>query len=175
MWIAFTSAPGRGATDRLLAGLAETLADDGLRCVGVVQENRERQDGRAPDMDLRLLPDGERLRISRLLSPGASGCRLDADALERSVARVGQVLAAGGDLLIINKFGEREAAGGGFREVIGAALVQDIPVLVGVNGSGATEFGAFADGLATKLPPDPEALRAWALSARDRRNAAASA
>jgi hypothetical protein len=66
-------------------------------------------------MELTVLPRGPALCISQDLGAGARGCQLDPGALERAVARVDMSLAEDApELLIVNKFGKREAEGHGF-------------------------------------------------------------
>ena len=165
MMIAYTMAPGRGDTDLVLRAVAAEMAARGLRCCGTVQINTEAADAGPCDMDVRVLPDGPVLRISQHLGREARGCRLDPAALEEAVARVMSMLAAGPDLLIVNKFGKHEAEGRGFRDVIGTALALDVPVLVGVNGLNLPAFMAFAGGMAERLSPDRAALAAWCAGA----------
>lgn len=165
MNLACTMAPGRGDTDLMLAGLAATLAARGLSVCGTVQINTDRADAGPCDMDVRVLPDGPVLRISQNLGAQARGCRLDPAVLETAVGLVSARLEAGADLLIVNKFGKHEAEGRGFRNVIAQALARDIPVLVGLNSLNLAAFDAFAEGLATRLPPEPGALARWATAA----------
>lgn len=160
MQIGYTVAPGRGDTDLLLAGLADAVAARGVRTVGTVQINSDCEGEGPCDMDVRVLPDGPVLRISQSLGIGARGCRLDPGALETAIghcdARLGEA-----DLLIVNKFGKQEAAGRGFRGLIGEALAQDIPVLVGLNRLNQDAFHAFTDYAAIEIAPKPDALLAW--------------
>lgn len=165
MRIAYTMPAGRGATDVLLAGLAGRLAARGLRLAGLVQVNTDRPGGGPCDMDVRVLPDGPVLRISQNLGAGARGCRLDPDALETAVSAARTRLEAGADLLIVNKFGKQEAAGGGFRPAVADALEREVPVLVGLNALNREAFEAFTGGLAEELPGEAEALDAWVLEA----------
>ncbi len=164
MHIACTTTAGRGDTDRLLASLAERLAEEGLVASGVVQINTNCGPDRPCDMDVAVLPAGPTFRISETRGPGARGCRLDPDALERSVAEVAARLTAETDVLIINKFGKHEAEGRGFRDVIARALELEVPVLVGVNGLNLDAFSTFAGGMETRLPPEPDALLDWVRS-----------
>lgn len=161
MNIAYTMAPGRGDTDLILFGLARRLAARGLRCCGTVQINTERPGAGPCDMDVKVLPEGPVLRISQDLGRDAHGCRLDPLALETAVGIVMTRLAAGADVLIVNKFGKHEAEGRGFREAIAEALARDIPVLVGVNRLNLAAFEEFSGGLAVPLPPQEDALCAW--------------
>ena len=161
MNLAYTMASGRGDTDLILFKLATVMAARGLRCCGTVQINSERGDTGPCDMDVRVLPDGPILRISQDLGRASHGCRLDPAALETAVGLVSASMGQGSDLLIVNKFGKHEAQGRGFRTVIAEALSKGIPVLVGINALNLSAFEEFAEGLATRLPPEPTALESW--------------
>ena len=160
MRIAYTVAPGRGDTDLLLARIADDLAQQGIRTVGTVQINTACGEDGPCDMDVRVLPEGPVIRISQSLGAGSRGCRLDPGALETAIGLCEARLEAA-DLLIVNKFGKQEASGRGFRGLIGEALAQDKPVLVGLNRLNHDAFHAFTGGEAVPVDPDLEALRAW--------------
>lgn len=164
MQIAYVTLSGRGAIDRLLAQAVGQLEAAGLALAGTVQTNIDRADRPLCDMDLRLLPDGPEVRISVDRGPEARGCRLDADALERSVMWTEAALRRA-DLLVVNKFGKQEAEGRGLTTAIAKALEQGIPVLVGVNGLNLQPFLDFAGQLATPLPASAEAITEWCLAA----------
>lgn len=164
MRMGYTMAPGRGDTDLLLAGVADTLMLAGVRLCGTVQINTA-CDGDGPcDMDVQVLPDGPIIRISQSLGPGARGCRLDPGALETAIAEC-ELRLGGSSLLIVNKFGKQEALGRGFRGLIGEAMIREIPVLVGLNGMNRQAFEDFTDGAAEAVAPDRESLVNWARSA----------
>jgi glycosyltransferase involved in cell wall biosynthesis len=163
MNLAYTMAPGRGDTDLILHRLASRLAARGFRCCGTVQINSERADAGPCDMDVQVLAGGPVLRISQDLGPLARGCRLDPAALETAAGLVSASLARGADILIVNKFGKHEAEGRGFRTVIAEALALGIPVIAGVNALNLPAFEQFAEGLASRLPPDCDALVDWAI------------
>jgi len=155
-----------GGTDFLLARTAEALRGRGVQLAGVVQTNTERGDRLRCDMHLTVLPSGKKIRISQDRGEGARGCHLDHGALEDAVAHVEHaILSCTPDLVIINKFGRREAQGGGFVPVICAALEAELPVLVGVNNLNRTQFDAFACDLARALPPEDDALLEWCFRA----------
>lgn len=163
MHLAYVMTEERGATDRLLSDLAAELQADGVRLAGIVQTNTECFDNRLCDMDVRVLPDGETIRISQSLGAGARGCRLNPGALETAVSQVAHSLqgATRPDLLIVNKFGKHEADGRGMRSVIGEAMAMGIPVLTGVNRLNEDKFLAFTENAARKLQPRAAALREW--------------
>lgn len=161
MYLAYITTTDRGATDRLLSAAAEQLLRSGAQLSGVVQTNTECADDSKCDMDVRVLPKGETIRISQSLGTQSRGCRLDPAALERAVGYVTASLADAPQLLIINKFGKHEADGRGFRPVIAEALALDIPVLVGVNGLNKEKFEEFTDGTAEQVEPEIEAITEW--------------
>lgn len=150
MRLATLTLPGRGETDRLLAGLAARLLAQGVPLAGAVQFNVEC--GEDCEMEVQVLPDGPILGISQKLGPGSEGCRLDAGALEQAVAEVAARMA-GARLLIVNKFGKHEAEGRGFRSLIAEALASGLPVLLGVNQMNMHSFQAFAGDMAEPLTP----------------------
>ena len=160
MRIAYTMAPGRGDTDLLLAGIAESLEVKGFRTCGTVQMNTACGEDGPCDMDVKVLPDGPLIRISQSLGKGSRGCRLDPGALETSIALCEERLETA-DLLLVNKFGKQEASGRGFRGLIGEALARDLPVLVGLNALNKAAFHEFAGDAAVALPPEEEALMVW--------------
>lgn len=161
MNLAYVTTTDRGATDRLLSAVAEHLLASGAKLAGVVQTNTECADSSKCDMDVRVLPEGETIRISQSLGAQSRGCRLDPAALEQAVGYVTASLADAPQLLIINKFGKHEADGRGFRPVIAEALAQDIPVLVGVNGLNSEKFRDFTGDEAEQLTPDLRAISEW--------------
>lgn len=134
-----------------MAGLARRLAAQGLRLAGAVQTNLDRGADCACDMELTVLgSDAAPIRISQSLGAGSQGCRLDADALERTAALAARGLA-GADLALVNKFGKQEAAGRGFRDFIAAALEGEIPLLIAVAPALVPAFAEFAGDYATPL------------------------
>lgn len=160
MKLAYVTLQGRGRTDALIAEVAALLAADGLRLAGTVQSNHERPDRRKCDMDLAVLPDGPIVRISEDRGDLARGCTLDSGALEQTVVAVQQRLD-GAEVLIVNKFGKREAEGKGLVPVIAEALERGIPVLIGVNGLNLAAFLVFAGEDVIALPTDAPSVAAW--------------
>lgn len=167
MHLSYVMTQERGATDKLLSALAERLEADGLRLAGIVQTNTECYDSELCDMDVRVLPAGETIRISQSLGPEARGCRLNPEALERAVGQVSAGLAEdpAPQVLLVNKFGKHEADGRGMRPVIGEALARGLVVVSGVNRMNVEAFKAFSEGLAQEAEPDVEALAEWVHSA----------
>lgn len=168
MRLAYTMSDVPGRMNAALKGLAEALQAEGMRAVGAVQINRDAASGTDTkcDMDLLILPDGPRVCISQSLGPGATGCRLNTESLELSVHRAAQRLAEGADVLIANKFGKHEGEGRGFRDLIAAALMQEVPTVVGTTETSLPAFLDFAGGLAEEVACDEAALLSWCRTAQ---------
>lgn len=150
-----------GSADKVFAELNQKLSTEGQRVVGTIQRVGENKTGRYCDMLVEVLPGGELLKINQQLGEGARGCRLDVSALESAIAMVEQEFAKGADLLIINKFGKHEGEGRGFRNLIGEALEQDVPVICGVNELNKPAFDEFAGPFAEYLPNDLAEIANW--------------
>ncbi len=164
MRLGYITSPDRGETDLRLSRLADALMARGMAVAGAVQTNSDCPDTGGCDMDLRVVPDGPVIRISQRLGEGSKGCRLDPGALEMAVAEVGRRMT-GARVLILNKFGKHEAEGRGFRDLIGEALSEGIPVLVGVNTKNIGAFEAFAGDVAERVDGPERALMDWVLAA----------
>ena len=166
-------AKGRSGADALLAAVAGQLADDGWALAGALQTGtgpKAVDEVAHAQMDLAVLPDGPAIRISQIIGAPASGCRLDPSALEQVVGLVEASFDARHDrlpaLLVVNKFGRQEAAGRGFRPLIGRALAQGVPVLTVVSPAHLTALRDFGGGLEHLLAPDAAAILAWCRTQR---------
>lgn len=162
MKIGYVKISERGEMNRLLAALAEEMEAKGRRLAGAVQYDIECAPEGKCDMDLRILPEGQIVRISQSLGEGSRGCRLDPVALEEAVGLTeGQLTTGQPDVVIINKFGKHEAEGRGFRSTIALALEKEVPVLVGVNETNYPAFDEFTGGAAENAGDSLQALRDW--------------
>lgn len=161
MKIAYTMAHGRGELDLLLSELAEQLKLRGVRTRGIVQTNTGCETNHRCDMDVRILPDGPTVRISQYLGKEARGCRLDADAMANSIARVERSMDAPYDVFLLNKFGKQEAEGRGFRDLLAEAVDNGATIIAGTNPLNAAVFEEFSGGMATCVAPNIDALLAW--------------
>jgi nucleoside-triphosphatase THEP1 len=161
MQLAYVLSGEGKAVNEALAALAASLMDSGLNVIGTTQIDTPRPKSHKCDMDVRVLPSGEVIRISQDLGVNSRGCQLDPSALEAAVAMTSARLE-GADVLIINKFGKHEAEGRGFRDVIAQAVMRDIPVIVGMNGLNVEAFMTFCDDEAVAVDASLPALLDWA-------------
>lgn len=164
MSLAYVTMTGRGRIDDLIAEVVDALSARGLRLAGTVRATAADPRAHPCDMDLRVLPDGRRFRISQPLGTAAKGCRLDGGVIE-SIASAVEQRMPGADLLIINKFGKLEAHGRGLCPAIAMAVEMGLPTLVGVNEMNLPGFVAFSGGVAASLAPDRNAILDWCAAA----------
>ena len=163
MDIRYVSSDQDQQTNLVLSTVAERAAAEGIRLAGTVQPVMGDAPQQKCEIVLRLLPDGPIRNISLDLGPGATGCRLDAGALEQAVLEV-QDRMAGAEGLIVNKFGKQEAAGRGLVDLIGQACAAGLPVLVGVSPEWREAFLAFASGAVVTASITNDAVRELGLA-----------
>lgn len=143
--------------DALLRDFATELNMRGIRVVGLVQA------GQCADSSLSavLVHNGEKLLLAQDPDPSATGCRLDLARLSKAGERIAAAFDDGADLLIINRFGKREAGGDGLAYLIDRALDADIPVVIAVSSERFNDWVKFAAGMSVKLACDRHALDQW--------------
>lgn len=147
--------------NRLLADFARALMRRGIRVQGLVQQRAAA--GRRCDGDVFLfdLDGADDFRISQDLGSEATCCRVDSGAVAEASAVLRRGLAAGADLLVVNKFGKLEAEGGGFADEILTAAAGGMAVVTTVHRRHLEAWRRFCGGLASELPPRAEALDEW--------------
>lgn len=151
MLVALLSA-NRGEADATMSTLSRRLEAEGYRLSGLVQNNVARAGRCRCDMVLRDLASGRELGISQDLGDGARGCRLDHGALETAAGWVEASISPDIDVLLLNKFGRREAEGAGMRAPIVAAVGLGIPVIVGLAPENREAWDVFCGGAGEVLP-----------------------
>ena len=141
---------------RFVAGLERDV-----RLAGVIEDPAPAAEGPCSGGDLRSLGDGRRFPLMQDLGPGAVACRLDAGGVVSAAEAVQQGIAAGCDLVILNKFGKIEAERSGLAPAFASAIDAGLPILTSVSPKFAEAWDRFATPLYIVLPPDAEALDAW--------------
>jgi hypothetical protein len=139
------------AFEAFLEAAAETMAKDGVRLAGLIHQSRPNADRRKCDLYVKDLATGEVHGISDDRGPLARGCMLNTDSLLRAGEAARRGLSPQIDLLVLCKFGKTEAAGGGLRSLVSAALELSVPVLIGVPAVNLEAFRDFSGGLAHEV------------------------
>jgi hypothetical protein len=114
--------------DGLLRRFVAVQVGKGRTIGGLLQTSEPRASGGKKRffLDLR---SGESFSISQDLGPSSQSCSVDTAGVAQASAVLRQALADRVDLAVVNRFGELEAAGGGFAAEILALADAGIPVL----------------------------------------------
>lgn len=135
---------------------------------GAVAEDHGLADRACAAGFLRSLGNGEKFQIFQDLGPGSETCHLAGAGALSAAAAVRRDIAAGCDLVVLNKFGKLEAEGGGLRDAFAAAIEAGIPILTSVSTRFATAWERFAAPLFVVLPADVDRIDAWWQAVRPR-------
>lgn len=147
--------------DAILTKVAHDLRRAGVKIAGAVQHNTNDGDRCRCDMILEDLESGQLIEISEYRGPESRACRLDPRALEEVVGLAASTIENGVEILIVNKFGKREAEGRGFLPLIDAALEKGAAVLVAVNESNIDAWNAFASDFDERLEACEVSIKRW--------------
>jgi hypothetical protein len=154
----------RGAPNAEIQVILRALADQwrqDVRLAGLVAEDHGLADRHCQAGYLRNLTTGARFSIFHDLGPGVAMCHLDGIGAVAAAAGVQSDIAAGCDLVLLNKFGKLEAAGGGLTGAFRAAIIAGVPLLTSVSPAHDEAWRRFVDQEYAVLPPDPAALDLW--------------
>ena len=160
--------------DPVLADGVALLRKRGVAVGGQLQRFGARLPNGKRSMWLDDIATGLTIRLDRPRGAGAIACMLDPDALARAAYLLQQTIAAGADLVIINRFGNAEAEGRGTRAEFAEAICRGAAVLVAVRFNLLDDLEGFLGGPAHLLLPSPEAIADWGAHAADRRRAEAA-
>jgi nucleoside-triphosphatase THEP1 len=147
--------------DSLLASFAQKLRNDGRRLGGVVQRNWRNDCGSAKLMEVIDLRTERKIPICQNLGPNATSCKLDEAGLADAAQAIHDALTGDVELVIINKFGKREAQGRGLRAEIAEAIVAGVPLLTAVSEKTYAAWRSFTGDFGTTLLCDDATLHDW--------------
>jgi nucleoside-triphosphatase THEP1 len=152
--------PGDNA-EAVLDQAVEQLRRRGVRVAGLLQHSLRESEAERCRIVLENLATGTQFDLSQNLGSGSQACSLDAQVLADATSAIRDALAGDAQLVVINKFGALEAAGGGFRSEILQVVEAGIPLLTSVSHRFLPEWQAFVGELACDLPANSDAILAW--------------
>jgi len=88
-------------------------------------------------------------------------CHLDGIGAVAAAAAVQSDIAAGCDLVLLNKFGKLEIAGDGLASAFRAAITAGLPLLTSVSPAHNEAWRRFLGQVFAVLPADPAAIELW--------------
>ena len=100
------------------------------------------------------------------LGPGVADCHLDGIGAVAAATTVERDIAQSCDLVLLNKFGKLEAAGGGLAGAFRVALAAGVPLLTSVSPAHDEAWRQFAKREFAILPADPAAIDLWRRAAQ---------
>ncbi len=151
---------GDADVDALLAELAASLRQQGRRVRGLIMTYPEGRDSCAAPMVLVDIDTGSSYPVSQPLGSGSTACRADVQGFARASHVLRDALLDPPELVISNRFGGLEAAGGGFAAELLELLSQGVPVLTAVAPRHLAVWNRFT-GDAPVLPASRTAVAGW--------------
>lgn len=152
---------GSGRADALLAAIVAAQRQRGRHLCGLTMSYVGGDvNGCAREMLLVDLQTAREYLVSQPLGSGSRGCRADPQGFARASEVLRLAADAAPDLVISNRFGGLEAAGGGFCAELLELMVRDIPLLTVVSERHVEAWQRFS-GDAPLLPADAAAVDAW--------------
>jgi hypothetical protein len=159
----------RGAANAEIQEIFRELADQwrpDVQLAGLVAESHGLPDRHCQAGYLRNLATGARYSIFHDLGPGVTDCHLDGIGAVAAAATVQRDIAESCDLVLLNKFGKLEAAGGGIAGAFRAALAAGFPLLTSVSPAHDEAWRQFTKREFAVLPADPAAIDLWRRAAQ---------
>ena len=154
----------RGAPNAEIQVILRALADKwrpDVRLAGLVAEDHGLAGRHCQAGYLRNLTTGARFSIFHDLGPGVAMCHLDGIGAAAAAAGVESDIAAGCDLVLLNKFGKLEIAGDGLASAFRAAITAGLPLLTSVSPAHDEAWRRFVGREFAVLPADPAAIDLW--------------
>ncbi len=151
--------------DAVLAAAVTLIRAQGIAIAGLMQRFGERLPNGKRSMWVEDIATRQSIRLDQPRGPGAVACVLDPDALMRCACLLRNAVTSGADLIVVNRFGNAEADGGGLRAEIAEAICAGAAVLVPVRYSLLNDLEGFLGAPASLLLPSPVAIADWAETA----------
>jgi nucleoside-triphosphatase THEP1 len=147
--------------DDLLERFARDLIRRGHRLGGIVQRNVKDERGQRERMEVIDLMTGREVRICQNLGKQAAACKLNPAGLAEAATLVTRAVAAGVELVVVNKFSKQEAAGRGLRAEIADAVTAGLPLLTAVSDTCYEAWTRFTGGFGTTLLCERRVVEDW--------------
>lgn len=138
----------------LLIAFASELAGQGVRVRGLIQRHE-------PDMHLVDVHSGQAFVITQNLGEHSESCRIDPAGFAEASQVLRGAAAAAAELVVVNRFGKLEAAGGGLLDEMLALMADGVPVLTCVNTEQLPAWREKTGDAGDLLAADMDALRRW--------------
>lgn len=150
--------------DALLAAAVCGQQAAGRRVRGLVAQHADSAEGCAKAMVLVDIDTRDEYLVSQALGRGSAACRADPQGFALASQVLRRALDEAPDLVVSNRFGVLEAAGGGFRAELLELISRGLPLLTVVATRHLEAWRHFT-GWAAELPAEQAAIDAWLAAA----------
>jgi len=146
-----------------LLDFAQDLKKRGWHVCGLTQELAFDAKGEKIGLDAIDIKTGERFKLARPSKEdrAAGSCAFDISRLCETSRVLQQAITQEADLLIVEKFGEREQDGNGLAQEIITAALSGIPTLVAVPARALESWNYFTGHIGQLLPHNTNSLWDW--------------
>jgi hypothetical protein len=164
-----TIAAVQGAPSAVVRDMFRALVarwQSSARIAGMLEEHHG-QDNHGQDNQvcgagyLRSIASGARYSMFQDLGAGSTACRIDPGGVLVAGEAVRRDIAAGCDLVVLNRFAKLEAERQGLTSAFAAAVEARVPLLTSVSPLFRGAWERFAAPLFVMLPPEPEKIDGW--------------
>lgn len=131
------------------------------RVVGVLEVEHGLSDRACGAGYLQSLSDNRLFQLFQDLGPGSTTCHLDSAGLALACEAVCQDIAAGCDLVVLNRFAKSEADRQGLTGAFMAAVDTGVPILTSVSPVFMEAWTQFAAPLFLMLPAESDRIENW--------------
>jgi Protein of unknown function (DUF2478) len=159
-----TIAAVQGASSTVVRDMFSALVArwrSSARIAGVLEENHGQENQVCGAGYLRSIASGARYSMFQDLGPGSTACRIDPAGLLLAGEAVRRDIAAGCDLVLLNRFAKLEAERQGLISAFAAAVEAGVPLLTSVSPAFQGAWKRFAAPLFVMIPAEPETIDGW--------------
>lgn len=150
-----------GVASPFIADLGYRLRDSGAAVAGIVPyRSATPLDGKC-SIEVEELASRFVLQLADEAVTHPFGCRVDPEAISEAAALISASLHKTPSVVIFNKFGKLEVAGGGLRETISEAIALGVPTIVGVPRRHLACWREFTQGIGEEAQVGSPRLYQW--------------
>jgi nucleoside-triphosphatase THEP1 len=148
-------------TDRTaLPKFVSRLKASGVAVAGILQESRVRQGDKMRTIESVDITTGARIPIKRPMRV-ETDCGLDVSNLIETSAILRNARGANPDLVVVEKFGDKEQNGEGLMDEIMQIVAEDIPLLIAVPEPALDNWQEKSGGMGAVLEFTQDAMQGW--------------
>lgn len=151
--------------DALMIDVLAALRKQNIRVAGLLQHTHRPENDERCVIELEDILHGRLHRLTQNLGAASISCSLDITVLAEASGVLRQAIADCAQIVMVNKFGGQEAAGGGLRNEMLQVALAGIPMLTTVSHRHLDDWTTFAGEDSVLLARSVPAVLAWCRNA----------